>query len=153
MTFTTISGNEPTPQERLVLSRSAIVNYMAQGDRPASGQTNRVKGLQNGRSGSGQSNIWHTVKNAVRMWWLHHPAHIAMEVAKPVLDNYAREKPMQLLGFAAGAGAAVALVRPWRMVSMTGLLFATIKSTEFSGLLLSLLSTKSDLPATLKDMP
>ena len=98
------------------------------------------------------NSAWQTVKRAVRLWWQHHPAQLAVDVAKPVLDTYAREKPLQLLGIAAGVGAAAVLVRPWRLVSVTGLFLAAVKSTEFSGLLLSLLSTKSE-PATQKDMP
>ena len=142
---------ELTPQERLGLSRLALVNYMNQGDGPRPNRLN-ADADSNERNPS-QNGIWHTVKRAVRMWWQHHPAQIAIDVARPVLSNYAHEKPLQLLAIAAGAGAAVVLVRPWRLVSMTGLLFATIKSTEFSGLLLSLLSTKSDSPTTPKDMP
>lgn len=151
MTVTTTTGRELTPQERLGLSRLALVNYMNQGDGP---RPNRLKAdTDNAERSPSQNGIWHTVKRAARIWWRHHPAQIAIDLAKPVLGNYARDKPLQLLGIAAGAGAAVVLVRPWRLVSMTGLLFATIKSTEFSGLLLSLLSTKSDLPTTPKDMP
>ena len=150
MTAMTTTGRELTPLERLALSRSALVNYMLQGDGPGPNGLNA--GAHNSESNFGQSGIWHTVKHAVRMWWQHHPAHIAMDVARPILGNYAREKPLQLLGVAAGAGAAVVLARPWRLVSMTGLLFATIKSTEFSGLLMSLLSTKSESAKTSKDM-
>lgn len=151
MTVTTTTGRELTPQERLGLTRLALVNYMNQGDGPGPGRPS--VGAGNADLSPGQSGIWHTVKRAVRIWWRHHPAQIAIDVARPVLSNYARENPLQLLGIAAGAGAAVVLVRPWRLVSMTGLLFATIKSTEFTGLLLSLLSTKSDPPTTPKDMP
>lgn len=151
MTATTTTGRELTPQERLGLSRLALVNYMNQGDGPRPNRLNAD--ADNAERNPSQNGIWHTVKRAVRMWWQHHPAQIAIDVARPVLSNYAHEKPLQLLAIAVGAGAAVVLVRPWRLVSMTGLLFATIKSTEFSGLLLSLLSTKSDSPTTPKDMP
>ena len=151
MTFTTTTDRELTPQERLGLSRLALVNYMNQGDGSRPNRLDADAG--NAECNPSQSGMWHTVKRAVRMWWQHHPAQIAIDVARPVLGNYARDKPLQLLGIAAGAGAAVVLLRPWRLVSMTGLLFATIKSTEFSGLLLSLLSTKSDPHTTPKDMP
>ena len=128
------------------------VSYMTHDDQPESGQNTSSDGSQNSRSSSGKNSTWQTLKRTVRLWWQHHPAQLAIDVAKPVLGNYAREKPLQLVGIAAGVGAAVVLIRPWRLVSMTGLLFATIKSTEFSGLLLSLLSTQPD-PTTQKDMP
>ena len=48
---------------------------------------------------------------------------------------------MQLLGIAAAAGAAVVLIRPWRLVSMTSLLLATLKSSQVSALALALLSS------------
>lgn len=151
MTSTITSSHELTPQERLALSRSAIVQYMTQGDKPGLGGANT--GARNADRNLGQSNIWHTVKRAVRIWWQHHPAQVAIDLAKPVLDNYARKKPLQLLVLAAGAGAAAVLVRPWRLVSVTSLLLATNKSTEFSGLLLSLLSTKPEPTTAPKDTP
>ena len=151
MTSHLISDLRPTPQERLALSRSALVKYMTQGDRPDSRPGIGYADARNNEKNRGQSTIWQSVKRAMRMWWQHHPAQLALDVAKPVLDNYAREKPLQLLGLAAGAGAAAVLIRPWRLVSMTGLLLATIKSTEFSGLLLSLLSNKPESTITPKD--
>lgn len=126
---------------------------MTQDGRPASGQNRNEDGLQNGHSSSGKSKAWQTVKRTMRMWWQHHPAQLAIDLAKPVLDNYAREKPLQLIGLAAGAGAAAVLIRPWRLMSMTGLLMATIKSTELPGLLLSLLSKQPQPIHTPKDMP
>ena len=153
MTSISSHGQKLTAQDRLTISRKAIVNYMTQDGTSDSGQNTTDFGLPNGRSGSGKSSIWQTFKRTVRLWWQHHPAQIAIDVAQPVLGNYAREKPLQLLGLAAVVGAAAVLIRPWRLVSMTGLLYATIKSTEFSGLLLSLLSSKPEPITTPKDMP
>ena len=65
---------------------------------------------------------------------------VAAGVAKPILSKYAEEKPMQLLGTAAVLGAAVVLVRPWRLVSITGLLLATVKSPGLSPALMSLIT-------------
>ena len=65
---------------------------------------------------------------------------LAIEIGRPFLDNYARDKPVQLLGIAAGVGAAAVLVKPWRLVSVTGLAIAVLKSTKLSSTLLSLLS-------------
>jgi hypothetical protein len=61
------------------------------------------------------------------------------------LNRYAHDKPMQLLGAAAALGAALVVVRPWRLVSITGLLLATVKSSGLTTTLLSLLSAQSEL--------
>ena len=153
--MTSISSHHQklTAQERLLLSRKAIVSYMMRDCRPESTQNRADAGLHDDPSGSGKSSIWQNLKSTVRMWWNYHPAQLALDVAKPLLGNYAREKPLQLLGIAAGAGAATVWIRPWRLVSMTGLLFAAIKSTEFSGLLMSLLSSRPEPITTSKDMP
>jgi hypothetical protein len=58
-----------------------------------------------------------------------------------VLGNYAREKPLQLLGIAAVAGAAAVAFKPWRLVSLGSVLLAALKSSEISGALLSMLSS------------
>lgn len=137
------SSSELTPQERLAASREAILRHMN-----ADGPTHARQGRKTGAAdaaGAGNdhqtSGMWHTVRRAVRAWWHHHPAQLALDLAKPVLGKYAEEKPLQLLGIAATVGAAVVLVRPWRLVSVTGLAVAALKSSEATGLLLSLLST------------
>jgi hypothetical protein len=65
----------------------------------------------------------------------------AFNLAQPVLGNYAREKPFQLLGIAAVAGAAAVAFKPWRLVSLGSVLLAALKSSEISGALLSMLSS------------
>jgi hypothetical protein len=80
------------------------------------------------------------VQHALRTWWRYHPAHMAVEVATPVLSAYARQKPAQVLGFAALAGAALVFARPWRLISLTTLLVAVLKSSHLPGVLLSALS-------------
>jgi membrane-associated PAP2 superfamily phosphatase len=61
------------------------------------------------------------------------------------LNRYAHDKPVQLLGAAAALGAALVVVRPWRLVSITSLLLATLKSSGLTTTLLSLLSAQSEL--------
>ena len=65
--------------------------------------------------------------------------HLVIDIGRPFLNNYARDKPLQLLGIAAGSGAAAVLVKPWRLVSVTGLAVAVLRSTKLSSTLLSLL--------------
>ena len=85
---------------------------------------------------------WQTVRRALRVWWYNHPAQLALELGKPVLNKYAQEKPLQLLGISAAVGAAIILLKPWRLVSMTSLAVAAVKSSQVSGILLSLLTTQ-----------
>lgn len=77
-------------------------------------------------------------------WWQHHPAHTALELASPALSSYAARKPFQYLGIAALAGAVVALTRPWRLVSMTGLLVAVLKSSQLSSVVMSAMAGADD---------
>ena len=70
------------------------------------------------------------LKHGASIWWRHHPAHAAFEVADSALSHVAARKPYLMLGAAAGAGALVMLIRPWRLVSITGLLFAALKMSD-----------------------
>jgi hypothetical protein len=72
-----------------------------------------------------------------RTWWRHHPASMGLDMAKPALSAYAAQKPVQYLGLAAAAGVVIALTRPWRLVSGTGLLLAVLKSSQLSSLVMS----------------
>ena len=149
------NSRDLTPQERLALSRKAIVRHMTRDDAPSAGRIPYA--LKDNNIGDGstqhQRSHWQAIKRAVRAWWHNHPAQLAFDLAQPVLGRYAEEKPLQLLSVAAGVGAAVVLLRPWRLVSLSGLLIATLKSSELSGFLLSLLSTKPESTANSKDAP
>lgn len=79
-------------------------------------------------------------KSAARTWWRYHPAHMGLELATPVLSEYAARKPLQYLGIAAAVGAIVVIARPWRLVSVTGVLVAIAKSSQLSSVLLSAMS-------------
>ena len=89
--------------------------------------------------------------HAVRTWWRYHPAHMAVDIATPMLSSYARRKPVQYLGIAAAVGAVVLFARPWKLISVTGLAVAVLKSSQMSALLMSALSSshnpKDDPPA------
>jgi hypothetical protein len=65
-------------------------------------------------------------------------------VAQPLLGRYAHSSPFRLLAISAGVGAALVIIKPWRLVSMGGIALATLKSSEFSGLLMSMLSAQPD---------
>ncbi|MEO7400592.1 MAG: hypothetical protein ABIV07_07465 [Polaromonas sp.] len=141
-----------TPQDRLALSRKAIVKHMNRHHRDHALETG-YEADEADRSESFRRGPWNALKQAVRAWWFRHPASSALELARPLLDDYARAHPFKLLGAAAGVGAAAALIRPWRMVSVGGLLLAAVKSSGLSGALLSLLTSRSQTSRNHQEAP
>lgn len=133
------SLTQPTPQERLASSRKAIVRHMSR-DKLAHEEQEHPE--RHGGEGPppAEGGSWGFIKHALGAWWQHHPVSAALSLAQPVLGQYARDKPLQLLGIAAVAGAAAVAFKPWRLVSLGSVLLATLKSSEISGALLSMLS-------------
>lgn len=125
-----------TPQERLAISRKALLRHMSR-RRPAYEEPSLADlEAQEPQPGPAPGGAWSLVKYAVRNWWQRHPASAVAELARPLLDDYAHDHPFKLLGFSAGAGAAIVVLRPWRMVSV-GVLLAALKSSGLSAALLS----------------
>jgi hypothetical protein len=60
-----------------------------------------------------------------------------------VLAEYARQRPLKLVGIAAGLGALLVVTRPWRLVSLGGLAVAALKSSQVSNFALSFLSSRN----------
>ena len=79
-------------------------------------------------------------KRAAGAWWRHHPAHLGLEIASPMLSAYAARRPATYLGIAAVLGAVVVVSRPWRLISITGLVVAIVKSSQLSSMLMSAVS-------------
>lgn len=92
---------------------------------------------QRPKPGSGAAGWLASFKRAASAWWRHHPAHMGLEVATPMLSDYASRKPVQFLGIAAAVGALVMVARPWRLISLTGLAVALVKSSQLSSMLMS----------------
>ena len=130
-----IESVELSARERLVLSRQAIVRQMSHESAEPAPADESVRPEINA-----SASTWDLVRQVISAWWRNHPAHMALDVARPVVSSYAEGYPLQLLGISAGLGAAVALLRPWRLMSLTGLLMAVVKSPQLSGVVSSLLS-------------
>ena len=145
-----------TPQQRLANSRQALVGYMAHGGDDGA-NSDGSSGSASDSSVAGRQGIWQTAKRTVQAWWRHHPAHAALDVAvgvaHPVLNRYAQDKPLQLVAGAAALGAALVVLRPWRLVSITGLLLSTLKSSDLTPTLLSLFSAQSELDNSTEGPP
>ena len=72
-------------------------------------------------------------------------ASSGLATATPVLAKYAQRRPVTYLAVAAAAGALVVIARPWRMLSVSGLALAALRSPQLSGALISALyGTGSD---------
>lgn len=134
--------NTPTvsPQQRLAASRQALIRDMTR-DNPEPGTPEHEEAYaditESGIDASAGS--WELIKQVARSWWQSHPANLALDVAKPMMQTYAQEKPFNVLGIAAATGAAIVVLRPWRLISLTGVALALLKSTEVSGIVHSLM--------------
>jgi hypothetical protein len=135
--------------DRLARSRLAIIEQIQPREHrhPRGGSDDRRREhepgggeAQEGDYGSGPPGWFARIRSAARTWWHDHPAHMGLELATPALSAYARKKPLQFLGIAAAVGAMVVIARPWRLISITGLLVAIVKSSQLSGVLMSALS-------------
>lgn len=148
---------ELTPQERLAISRKAIVRHMNRHHRDAEERfentdTNEVDQIGSEKASSGRGML-DKIMYAARTWWRRHPASAAVELAAPFLNDYASVHPFKLLGISAATGAALVVVRPWRMMSASALLVAAVKSSGLSNTLLTMLSSFTRHPGNQDKTP
>ena len=137
-----------TPAQRLANSRRALVRHMTHhdhhegddsSDAAAEADLPHAERFESPYS-SGVSGMWRTGVHVAGAWWRSHPARLAIDVAEPLIGKYAKAHPLKLLAGAAGVGALIVLTRPWRLISLTGVALAALKSTQVSGLVSSMLS-------------
>ena len=145
-----INRSSESPAIRLAASRKALFRQMTPRNVPLHSQTT---GDSSGYGASldanlrvGNNSILQLGKQAITGWWKYHPAHMAVDAGLPYLASYARNKPWHLLGLAAGAGALAVFVKPWRLVSMTGLAVTALKSSNLPASVLSFLANAQDTP-------
>ena len=124
-------------QERLAISRHALVSHLRGTDGPAPAGVGRRRSLLDGVE-------WAPMARGVaRHWWQRHPLHAAGQLARPVLERYAREEPLKLVAVAAAVGAAVVLARPWRLLSTSVLLATVFKTSDVAGVVNALMQRKT----------
>ena len=120
-----------TPQQRLALSRRALVRQLNDGaDAPDNDDLEYAqheasaappddqhprnpRGERGRREGGGtRNNVWLGVgRSVVERWWRRHPAHAVGQLARPLLEHYARKEPAKLMAAAAATGAVFARSR------------------------------------------
>ena len=140
-----------SPQERLALSRHALMQHM-DGDtkRGRVGSKRAAKAIADDdysddypQDEDDFGGPWNLLRLALGSWWRQHPASIATDIANPLLQRFAQDKPLQLIGIAAGVGAAAVLIKPWRLISIGSVLWASLKSSDLTGIVASMLLSSS----------
>ncbi len=144
-----------TPQQRLAISRRALLRQL-HGDHPEETlpppyafEDDDDVYLYSAQPGEQVG--WRSVARRLgERWWRRHPANAVGQLAKPLLKRYAREQPFKVLGTAAGIGAAVVLIKPWRLLSLTAVLAAVLKTSDIADLVTTLMQNNS---TSRKDSP
>jgi hypothetical protein len=140
------TGPASDAAEKLERNRRAILDYVARRQRRHDPHEEDARGLGEDEGYAYEdmpdpgAGWFGRIKHAVGTWWRYHPAHMAVELTTPLMRGYARRKPGQLLAISLAAGAALTFVRPWRLISLTTLLVALLKSSQLSSLLMAAMS-------------
>ena len=142
-----------TPQQRLTISRRAIVDQLQGSPRERAVEAaEAAPPRRRARARAFEGVEWLQVsRHLMQRWWRRHPANAAGQLARPLLERYAREQPARLMAAAAGAGALVVLVKPWRLLSVTAVLAALLKTSDVADLVTTLMHKTSNTPR--KDFP
>ncbi len=151
-----------TPQQRLVISRRALVRQLNGGepDAPAPHRAfaagDADDDLEYAHTDAGDAppaspgrrhNVWSGMaRGVVQRWWRRHPAHAAGQLARPLLEHYARTEPAKLMAAAAATGALLVLVRPWRLISATAVIAAVLKTSDVADLVNTLMQKPARPP-------
>lgn len=134
------SPTELTPQERLAISRKAILKHMNRHHREPEDRTvNEIDSSDLSRTAP--RGTLGVIMHAARVWWHRNPASTVVELARPLLSDYASVHPFKLLAISVGIGAATVVVRPWRMVSVGALLVGAVKSSGMASALISMITS------------
>jgi hypothetical protein len=128
-------------QARLARTRLALLAQMRRHAPPQ-----RESGVQP----SGQEDsLW----AVLRRWWQDHPASGVLELVAPALRGHARAYPGRTLALAAGAGAALVLLRPWRLLPLTALALTAARSMPVAELLAAWLAQAKRTGQAAPDRP
>jgi hypothetical protein len=115
------------------------------GNDPASRKARRAQRVFGDRMGP--------LGEAAAAYWKHHPLRLALELATPTLSRFAQRRPVAFLAASAAAGAVIYVARPWRLISVTGLALAALRSPQVSGALIGALYGDRDRDRDIDDLP
>jgi hypothetical protein len=129
----------------LTQTRRELLNYLAQAERTESEASDRkqprLSAPMNAASGAPGFEWSSLIEAGLSSWWHDHPARAGASLLKSATEEYARKKPVQVVTIAAVAGAAVVLLKPWRLVSASALMLSLFRSSNFTGMATSMLET------------
>lgn len=131
-------------QSEIAHTRQELLNFLAaeRAEKRAAAQPSDTPGAGKAPASEDSGFNWSSLLGAgVASWWHEHPARSAVLLVESATSEYARRKPFQVVTVAAVAGAAVVLLRPWRMVSATALLLTLLRSSNFTGMASSALDS------------
>jgi hypothetical protein len=141
-----VERHELTPQQRLAISRRALVQQLQGGEAeteepsPPANQRQRHTGIFD------QVPWISMARRVTQRWWRRHPANAVGQLARPLLDRYAREQPVKLMAAAAAAGGLIVLVKPWRLLSITAVLAAVLKTSDVADIVTTLMHKNPSPP-------
>lgn len=126
-------------QQRLSISRRALVNQL-QGARPTTARaTNPYTGQPRRTNDLDPFPLVSLARKVGERWWRRHPANAIGHLAQPLLERYAQEQPFKLVAVAAAVGGLAVLVKPWRLLSVTTVLAAALKTSDVADVVTALL--------------
>lgn len=140
-----------TPQQRLAISRRALFNEFDYETEDADVHTdNSLEHSEVSTVRTGQRSRQNTgllagfpmlavARNIGERWWRRHPANAVVQLGRPVLARYARKQPVKLMAYAAGTGALLLILRPWRLLSVTALAAAVFKTSDVADMVTTLM--------------
>jgi len=137
--------------DKLEQNRRAILEYVARRHRKhdpreeppprgAARQSFAEDDWQDEEPYAGNGGWFGHLRHVVRTWWRYHPGNMVVELTSPLLRNYAQRKPAQLIGISFAAGLVLMFLRPWKLISITGIIVALLKSSQFSHVLTAAMS-------------
>jgi hypothetical protein len=128
--------------DRLARTRLAIIEHVNRKERRKDPYADEDDpwGAAEAAAASSGGGWFSRVKSAAKSYWRHHPARMGLQMATPALSAYARQHPGTYIGVAAVAGAVFMIARPWRLISITGVLVALAKSPQLAGVVMSAMS-------------
>ena len=126
-------------------TRAKLVSYLAELDRADLNAANREqkKHTEAERASAAKPGVnWAALfESGLSQWWHEHPARSTALLAKTGIEDFTRRKPIQAVSVAAVTGAALVLLRPWRVVSTAALATTLLRSSKFNGVVGSILET------------
>lgn len=137
-----MTNDEPKIED----TRRELLNFLAHQDDPvkrfAPAAEERKNHRRKAESPPPDGFSWSSLVEAgLASWWHDHPARAGAMLVKSATEDYARQRPMQVVAVAAIAGAAFVLFKPWRLVSTSALALTLFRSSNFTGIATSVLDS------------